>query len=190
MPLYNYLCECGHGEEQIRPVGAKLLKCPACGKRSFRQQFPTRINTVTEREFARGIPQGMGTVGQAYRGRPKDLNRLMARAKRMGITVSPNDGYERSLARFNEDPLAVVPHDRPRGHIKEVCRKLNRPCNGMVNHTPVEVDPAPQTGPPLAEDVIRKLMHNDLKQNPGKRKNKRALKKLREDVINNHAPPA
>jgi len=189
MPKYDYLCQCGYREEQIRPVGAKVLACPACGQRAFRQQFPTRVNLATENEFARGIGRaGMETVGQAFRGRPGALKRLLARARRAGISVSAHDGYEKSIARFAEDPLAIVPHDRPRGHIKEVCRKTNQPCTGLVEHTPVEHDPAPETGPPLAEDIVRKLMHPHVRRDPGLRKNKAKLKKLREDVINKHAP--
>lgn len=186
MPRYDYKCDCGFVEEQSRPVGAKVLKCPECGKRTFRQQFPTRFSVVTEREFARS----MATLDRQFKGRKKDLGRLIANARAKGIAVSPSDSYEPSIASRALDPMAIVPHDRPREHIKEVSRRRNIPCNGMVHYTPVEKDPVPYTGPPLAEDVTKSLMRNEIKRDPGLAKSKKKLKKLREDVINRHAAPA
>ena len=117
------------------------------------------FSVVTEREFARAMPR----LADQFRGREKDLKRLIARARRRGISVSPSDCYEASIAKCALDPLAIVPHDRPRSHIREISEKRNMPCNGMVEFEPVEKDPKPDTGPPLAEDFTRRLMLNEIK---------------------------
>jgi hypothetical protein len=149
--------------------------------------FATRRTPAVSSD--RAFHQHAETIGQQFCKRPLELAILKAKAKKMGFAVSSNDSYQAALGVEPLDPLAVVPHDNPKGHIRKVCRQRGMPCHGLVEMEGVVKDPKPDTGPPLAEDVIRKLMWLRIKKNPGLKSSKAKLKKLREDVINKHSPP-
>ena len=47
MPLYPYVCKCGHEEEILVPFdGPTSLKCPECGKRTFKRMLGTPVGKL------------------------------------------------------------------------------------------------------------------------------------------------
>lgn len=135
---------------------------------------------LTDREFL----AGRGTLAQQFEGEEHNLNKLVAESKRNGRTPSPNDVYLPTLANYPGDPLAFVPPDDARGHVKRVCEARGDECRGMVK---VKAGPPkePEPGPPIAQDIIDSEVSSQIRAQPelaGKRK------ELAEQFIEQHAP--
>jgi hypothetical protein len=142
---------------------------------------PPRANT--DREFLAGI----GTLDKQFEKDPEGLQAVVEGAKRSGYTPNMHSLYNPSLARYEGDPAAFVPHDNPVGHIKKVCRERGLGCRGAVNiDAPQPVrDHVRNPKKLLADDIVDEEIRRRVKQEPGlAAKGKRAL---REAVIDKHA---
>ena len=150
---------------------------------------PSYLNSAGS--FHRQAVAEGSTVGQVFAKNPRGLAELRREAAKMGVSVSDDDAYYRCLANRGgrPDPKAVVPHDDPMGHVSRLAAERGHGISGRVNIDAVERDPVPDTGPPIAEDIIENLVHQEAKKDPGLVATPARAEKLREDVINRHAPP-
>jgi hypothetical protein len=131
------------------------------------------------------------TVGQMFAKNPQGLAELKREAAKMGISVSDEDCYYRSLAMRGgrPDPEAVVPHDDPLGHVVKLAHRRGHGLDGRVHVDAPEPIPVEDTGPPIAEDIIDNLVKQEAEKDPGLVETPARVEKLREDIINRHAPP-
>ena len=177
MPLYDFHCECGYAEEQLVDQSVHTIACPVCNG-SMARQFPTRVRVVTGREYHLHMP----TLAQQFAKRPKELKILMARARARGINASPHDTYDGSITKGALDPVGIVPHDDPQGYTNREFRKRSDERLRAFDAEQL------QTGPPIAPKVVKNLMRQRIRANPDLAASPQSLKKLRDDVINRHAP--
>lgn len=185
MPLYEYHCpDCGCQEERIEPKTVLDLPCLMCDG-TMHRRFPYRIHFGNSPQTYHRRTQ---TLAEKFRKHPRQLAILRENARRRGITISPEDAYHDCLAKHPLDPEAVVPHDDPLGYIKRLSERRGDPVEGMVNVKGVAREPKPTSGPNLSDRAIYSIMYQKVHENPDLRHNRVALKKLREDVINKHAP--
>ena len=123
-----------------------------------------------------------GTLDKQFEGDARQLEAVTNAAKSHGYTPSPNDTYIPTLARFPGDPLAFVPSDSPKNHIKKVCEATDRACEGdvSVNREPKK----PQETVRLGEDLIQEEAAMRIVENP-----EEALKpkeQLRNEILDKH----
>ena len=178
MPLYDFQCDdCGHIEERLVECSQHSLPCPDC-KSAMRRLFPRGIRAVTDREFHTHLP----SLAKQFAKRPRELAILRARARARGISLSAHDHYDGSIATGALDPLAVVPHDDARSYT------IRR--HGKVHEQRQRAFEAEQKEkkPPLAPDIVERLVRSRVRANPDLAASQQSLNKLREDVINRHAP--
>ena len=158
------------------------------------RQFPTRFAVInSSNDYNRTALRNGQTVGQKFRKHPQLLSALRAKVQAQGGTLSSQDIYEDCLCREGKplDPEAVVPHDDPLGYIKRLHRRRGMPIEGRLNLKGAEFEPSKPKGPPIAEDILRKLMRQKAQKDPSLVSTPQKRQKLREDLINRHAyqPP-
>lgn len=188
MPRYTYQCDqCDYREERLEPKTVLEIPCLMC-EGTMHRRFPIPYLSGTNRAVNHRYAAVGKTIGQQFAKYPQQLALLRARAKARGIDFSTEDAYDTALAKHVLDPEAIIPHDDPRGHIKRISMMRGDPCEGMVEVQAVQKDPVPDTGPNLSDHAIRGIMVQKLCENPDIRHNRAAVRKLREDVINQHAP--
>ena len=123
-----------------------------------------------------------GTLDKQFEGDGRQLKAVTDEAKKRGYNPSPNDTYIPSLARFPGDPLAFVPSDSPKNHIKKVCETTDRACEGDVTVSRSAKKP-PETIR-LGEDLIQEEAAMRIIENP-----EEALKpkeQLRNEILDKH----
>lgn len=123
-----------------------------------------------------------GTLDKQFSGDERQLDSITKEAKKLGYNPSPNDTYIPSLARFTGDPLAFVPSDSPKNHIKKVCEATDRACEGDVT---VQRDrKRPSESVRLGEDLVQEEAAQRIMGNP-----EEALKpkeQLRNEILDKH----
>ena len=154
--------------------------------------FPRRVRVLNSTQvYQRRERENGNTIGQKFRNAPQELAVLKANAAAAGVTVNENDSFHDCLCREGMplDPQAIVPHDDPLGYVEKVARKRGIPVDGMVTVKGREQQPVapPKTG--LAPDIIDNLMRQRADKDPSLVATEAKRKRLREDVINKHAPP-
>lgn len=137
--------------------------------------------TCTDREFF----AGRGTLGDQFEGDDQTLEHITSVAQRNGYKPGANDVYTPALADYPGDPAAFVPPDGGRGHIRRVCESRGEGCRGLVNVKPVQYDPTPDTGPPIAEDLIQNGVNDAIREDPSLAAKRQ---EVRENFIERHAP--
>lgn len=129
---------------------------------------------------------GVGTLRQQCGDDDKEVDRLVSAAKKLGHTPNASDLYNPTLARCLGDPLAFVPASNAKAHVRKVCEMRGKSCEGLVNYTAPEREPAPEPKhrlhPRLVDDEIRKAVALD----PGLKTRKGAIKRLRQEVDAKH----
>lgn len=103
-----------------------------------------------------------------------------ALAKKAGISTS-GKVYMPSIAdrRGPRDPEAWVDSV---GSLKRVVEKRNMTCEGIVNHTAIELPPKPDV--PLNDSIVNNIIAQETQKNPGLKAKPR--QELREMVIDKH----
>lgn len=137
---------------------------------------------MTDDVFFAGIP----TLANQFGSQVK-LNRLIKNCQAAGFTPGPYDVYQSGLARFENDPQAVVSRAQGRGYIKKLCEERGWACEGGVNvqHRQPERDPL-ETSLPMAEDVIRSNARRMIQENPDLKTKSR--QEIRQMVLEKHGP--
>ena len=150
---------------------------------------PSYLNSAGS--FHRQARAEGSTVGQVFAKDPRGLAELKREAAKAGGSVSDDDAYYRCLANRGgrPDPEAVVPHDDPMGHTVKLARRRGHALGGRTQIDAIERDPVPDTGPPIAGDIIDNLVCQAAEADPGLTETPARAEKLREDIINRHAPP-
>jgi len=138
-------------------------------------------NAVTDREFLRGI----GTLADQFDGDTVGLKAVVENARAHGYNPSYTDFYNKGLANFPGDPLAFIPADSARGHVKRVCESRGDSCHGMVNVKARDVGPPPDDKPGIAPDIVQRHVNAQIKRDPSL-SGKKA--ELCEAFIERHAP--
>lgn len=131
---------------------------------------------------------GMPTLADQM-GSKKKLNALVANCRAAGFTPNYRDVYQSGLARFPNDPQAVVSRSQGRSYIKNLCESRGWACEGGVNvaHREPEDDPlAPKNCIPLANDIIRSNASRMISENPELRH--KPASELRQMVLDKHGP--
>ena len=123
-----------------------------------------------------------GTLDKQFDGDDRQLKAITDAAKKKGYNPNPNDTYIPSLARFTGDPLAFVPPDSPKSHIKKVCEATDRACEGDV--TVGRERKEPEETVRLGEDLVQEEAAMRIMENP-----EEALKpkeQLRNEILDKH----
>ena len=123
-----------------------------------------------------------GTLDKQFEGDKRQLDEITGTAKKHGYNPNPNDTYIPTLARYPGDPLAFVPPDSPKNHIKKVCEATDRAGEGDVT---VQRGPKrPQKTVRLGDDLIQEEAAMRIAENP-----EEALKpkeQLRNEILDKH----
>ena len=137
---------------------------------------------MTDDVFFSGVPTLAEQFGSQVR-----LKRLVANCQKAGFTPGPYDVYQSGLARFPNDPQAVVSRSQGRGYIKRLCEQRGWACEGgvNVNHRQPERDPL-EAAPSMAPDIIRSNASRMIQQNPELRH--RPKEEIRQMVLDKHGP--
>lgn len=123
-----------------------------------------------------------GTLDKQFEGDTRQLEEVTGTARKLGYNPSPNDTYIPTLAQFPGDPMAFVPADSPKNHIKKVCEATNRACEGDVNVSRDRKEPAKTVR--LGEDLVQEEAAQRIMKNP-----EEALKpkeQLRNEILDKH----
>ncbi len=104
-----------------------------------------------------------------------------------GVVLGANDEYMPELARFPNDPEAVIPFGGGRSYIKRLCGRRGWACEGAVEveHRQPDVDPH-TSGVPMAEDLIVEKARLLAKADPKIKKLPR--REIRERVLDKFGP--
>lgn len=135
----------------------------------------------TDRAFAQHSHDQMSSM------LPRSRDRILDIARKAGIDTT-GKVYKGGLGRYN-DPLAWVSST---ADILATCKAKNLNCEGMVNHTAVEID-APPKKLPLGEDIVKRQALRIMREEPKvaekvRKGGEKAKKELRERIIAQHAP--
>ena len=131
---------------------------------------------------------GMPTLADQM-GSKKKLDALVANCRRAGFTPNHRDVYQSGLARFPNDPQAVISRSQGRSHIRNLCESRGWACEGGVNVSArqPESDPlAPENCVPMAKDLIRDNARKMIQENPDLRH--KPASELRQMVLDKHGP--
>jgi len=123
-----------------------------------------------------------GTLDKQFDGDTRQLKAVTDVAKKHGYNPNPNDTYIPNLARFPGDPMAFVPADSPKNHIKKVCEATDRSCEGDVNVSRERKEPKETVR--LGEDLVQEEAAQRIMENP-----EEALKpkgQLRNEILDKH----
>ena len=119
----------------------------------------------------------------------RQLNTLLANAKKHGYTPPADAVYQSGLARFPGDPEAFVTRSMGRGYIKRLCEKRGWACDGAVKVKAREPDSDPLADDkcvPLADDLVRSNAAKMIKKNPDLGRLTKA--EMRKRVIQKYGP--
>jgi hypothetical protein len=131
---------------------------------------------------------GMPTLADQM-GSKKKLDALVANCKKAGFTPNYRDVYQSGLARFPNDPQAIVSRSQGRSYIKSLCESRGWACEGGVNVAArqPESDPlAKENCIPLGKDLIRDNARKMIQDNPDLRH--KPASELRQMVLDKHGP--
>lgn len=152
-------------ENGTKPQWAKMTAC----------RRTARYNG-SDQAFCRAARERMESTS------PELTKRRMIVARNAGIDVA-NKYYEGSLGKPN-NPDAWVTGIQD---VIDVVKRRNLPCEGLVNHKPVDL-PVQET--PLADDIRDELVQKRLEGDPALRqkaaRDARVLRELRQAVVAQH----
>jgi hypothetical protein len=120
-------------------------------------------------------------------GSQQALNRTLRESKKRGFTPDKNAIYYPNLARFRGDPEAYVTRAMGRSYIRKLLEKRGWSAEGGVNVKGREPESDPldaKNCKPLGEDIIRRRMKEELKNNPELARKNRS--ELRQAIIDRH----
>jgi hypothetical protein len=166
LALYVKMRRTGQGHRFAEMIAAQ--KSPAC---------------MTDDVFFAGMPR------LAEQMPPRQLQNVLASAKRHGFTPSADAVYHSGLARFQGDPEAFVTRSMGRTYIKRLCEQRGWACEGGVKVAArqPENDPLDKKNcVPMAEDLIRSNARKMIRQNPDLAHLPK--QKLREKVLQKYGP--
>ena len=123
-----------------------------------------------------------GTLENQFDGDQRQLKSVTDTAKKHGYNPSPNDTYIPTLARFPGDPLAFVPPDSPKGHIRKVCEATDRACEGDVTVDREAKQPAETIR--LGEDLVQEEAAMRIMENPEEAR--KPKEQLRNEILDKH----
>lgn len=128
------------------------------------QQF---AGTRTEAEFF----HGRHTLDAQFRGNEKQLEAVVAAARKHGFTPSPTMIYDPGLARFMGDPEAFIPASGGLTHVKNVLARRGMECSGglgsggLMEVKARQPEKEPEAGR-LAPDLVNELVNQQIQENP------------------------
>lgn len=129
---------------------------------------------------------GAGTLLQQCGNDPKEVGRLIKAAKKHGHTPNMHDLYNPTLARSFGHPEGFVPASGPKAHVRKVCEKRGKDCEGLVNYTaPERAEPLPPS-PGLSNKLIREEAMKAVAEDPGIPDRKNGLENLRSEIVEKH----
>lgn len=123
-----------------------------------------------------------GTLDKQFEGDDRQLTAITDTAKKRGYNPSPNDTYIPTLARYPGDPLAFVPADSPKNHIKKVCETTDRACEGDVSVQRESKKPPKSVR--LGEDLIQEEAAMRIMKNPEEAR--KPKEQLRNEILDKH----
>ncbi len=150
-----------------------------------RRLLRTGLSLCTTVHDGHRLTRGQGTLADQFKGDDENLDLLTATATQHGRRPNPNDVYKPALANFPGDPAAFVPCDDPENHVLNVCKARGEDCRGVVNYTAPQKDPEPDTGPPIAEDIIQREVGRIIHKDPSLASKR---PRVREEFIEKHSP--
>ena len=163
-------------------VNGVLIKCdenPPPESRMQEMLDSRRVPAIrTDAQFLKNH----GTLDKQFEGDSRQLETITNTAKQHGYTPSPNDTYIPTLARYPGDPLAFVPADSPKTHIRKVCESTDRACEGDVS---VErTSKRPPKSVRLGEDLIQEEAAMRIAENPDEAS--KPKEQLRNEILDKH----
>ncbi len=165
-------------------IYAKARRCGSDNKFASMVALQRTPGAMTDDVFFSGIPSLADQMGSKKR-----LDALVASCKKAGFTPNPTDVYQSGLARFPNDPQAVVSRSQGRGYIRRLCEERGWACEGGVNvkHRQPEHDPLdPKYCKPMGEDLIRSNARRMAEKDPSIKRLK--PQEIREKVLEAHGP--
>lgn len=119
---------------------------------------------------------------------PRRRKQLQENARRLGITLTGNEQYQPSLARFPGDPRACISQSQGLGHMKALIEARGT----GVEEGPFTVKAREPDNPPprrihkLSPRLVREFVQRELAENPDSARLDR--RELVEKVIDRHGP--
>lgn len=141
-----------------------------------------RLHRFPNMKTDKTLRHGIGTLLSQCGGNEFRVRQIVDAAKKHGHTPNPNYWYVPTLAKCTGDREAFIPPSEGAGYIKRLCEKRGISCQGMVEHEPARLPPAPSK--PLAERTIRRYEKELLSKDPTLGRDRRAL---RERITQEHS---
>lgn len=129
---------------------------------------------------------GVGTLLQQCGDNEAELKRLVKAAKRHGHTPNMHSIYNPTLAPQFGHPDGFVPHDSPKAHVLDVCKRRGKDCTGLVNYKAPQRDKPLKPAPRLNKRIVNDYVRRAVKADPGLRQRKGAIANLRQEVVEKH----